>query len=372
MSDEAMERESGSENEIEIPEFDAKSVRRASRRGVVRAALIATLVVGMVFAVVDFGTGAYARSQHDPQRKLFLMNSATMGHPGYAPGSPGNEIENHFRKSVSRLGDVDVIVPWSQLDPFGNLQDRVDVRVQQTLTGTLHTTTPPASKVELALQAGRRTKDQTRGVLRGLPSSTATTIVVELTDGVTDHDFWPMVEKLGLVKTVPADQVPAGFDPSNVVQGLPPGASGAVQVFKPGDKTFDGTLLETPVFADHADPRMPFPIVLASEYTAAAGGGTITSTSPAVNAPEHIGVEQPSDQVKSWAKQLRSSDDELLTELGLHTSKEIKQAAANAKTYGFVVRGLSPAEVMKLLDRPEVRSISIADAAFDLGYGFNH
>ncbi len=62
----------------------------------------------------------------------------------------------------------------------------------------------------------------------------------------------------------------------------------------------------------------------------------------------------------------RARDDHNLAELGLPHAATIKRIAASGRIYGFIAERRSVADLRSLLDDPAVRSVGLADEAFDL------
>lgn len=75
----------------------------------------------------------------------------------------------------------------------------------------------------------------------------------------------------------------------------------------------------------------------------------------------------PLTQFKAWAATLRDGDDRNLDRLGLPPADEIKTLAADPKVH-FILAKASVERLRALLDDPAVRSVNVADIAFDLGH----
>lgn len=71
-------------------------------------------------------------------------------------------------------------------------------------------------------------------------------------------------------------------------------------------------------------------------------------------------------QFQAWVKTLRRGDDRVLDSLGLPSRDRLREIAARARVYGFVLDKASPARLRGFLDEPSVRSLQVVDAAFDL------
>ena len=66
-----------------------------------------------------------------------------------------------------------------------------------------------------------------------------------------------------------------------------------------------------------------------------------------------------------WAGDLRAGDDGLLSTLDLPPSATLRQIARDPKVYGMVIDRATPAQLRSLLDNPAVRTVNLADIAFD-------
>ena len=72
-------------------------------------------------------------------------------------------------------------------------------------------------------------------------------------------------------------------------------------------------------------------------------------------------------QFQAWAKELRDEDDPALADLGLPSSDELRELAADPRVYGFVLDAATPSQLRGLRSEPAVSAISVGDVSFDLG-----
>src|SRR5215213_6025988 len=72
-------------------------------------------------------------------------------------------------------------------------------------------------------------------------------------------------------------------------------------------------------------------------------------------------------QFQEWAAELRDSDDRNLGRLGLRPAEEIKKLSENPKVHGFILDRASVEQLNGFLYDSGVRSVNVADVAFDLG-----
>jgi hypothetical protein len=333
MSDEAMDRE---QETIDIPEFDAKAVRRASRRGVVRVALIAALMVGVAFAAVDYGTGRIARSQHPAHKFEVLTAGASFGDPGYFCCAA---TKNAIRETFSRTGDFNGSFAIAKVGPGFDLSSTADITAHQSLLGHFTVTdVPTPSKTSDAINGDRQTKDHSRELIAGLPASTMTMSVVELDRPVPAADVEQVSRRLGLF-------------------GNEVGPVAGKYLLTPMHAT-----LSAPAGAVPGKPGPAPAGFIARDLNPQMGVSQVVAPIVAVDAQSGPNVADP---LRSFTTQLRSSDDTLLNRVGLPASAALKQIAAAPMVYGFVLYDASPAQLRALLDKAEVRSISVADVAFD-------
>ena len=88
--------------------------------------------------------------------------------------------------------------------------------------------------------------------------------------------------------------------------------------------------------------------------------------SSATAAEDPLPLADPLTQFKTWANMLRDGDDENLERLNLPPADSIKRLAENPKVHGFLLERATVARLEGLLDDPGIRSVNVADVAFDL------
>jgi hypothetical protein len=302
----------------EIPDFDPKFLRRASRRGVARVAIITALIVIALGAAVEYAPGRIARARVDVHHmREVVARASELARPGQS--TVAGSYFGAGREAVSRFGTIDVDVPLGGTDPAGFALPAGRVTVHQTLFGdpAVHFTEKfPNAAFGRLLYAPGPTKESTRRLLAGLPTSTVTTVVVELETPVPDGALVDLGSRLGLTKR-----------------------------FR-GDETFEATaLLNTPDDIGSL-ARRPLKLRLGWKFDI-----DRAQVGPAV-------------QVREWVGGLHHSDNALVEQIVGDSVAHLKDLAATAQTYGLIVSGASPATVLKMLDRPEVRSVAVADVVF--------
>lgn len=82
---------------------------------------------------------------------------------------------------------------------------------------------------------------------------------------------------------------------------------------------------------------------------------------------EQLPLSDPYTQFKAWAAKLRDGDDRNLGRLGLPPADDIKRLAEDPQVHAFILPKASVDRLRALLDDPQVRSVNVADVAFDLG-----
>jgi hypothetical protein len=72
-------------------------------------------------------------------------------------------------------------------------------------------------------------------------------------------------------------------------------------------------------------------------------------------------------QFQAWTKGLRGGDDRILERLGLPSSRELLELAADPGVHGFVIEAATPRQLRGLRSELAVATISLGDVAFDFG-----
>jgi hypothetical protein len=144
------------------------------------------------------------------------------------------------------------------------------------------------------------------------------------------------------------------------------------------------TPLETPEFREllertaNVTPGVPTswtypPIFLESPYATDGGptrqlGWPNPEIASAAAGEGQLKASDPLTQFKAWAGMLGDGDDRNLERLGLPPADEIKKLAAEPKVHAFILARASVETLRALLNDPAVRSVNVADVAFDLGH----
>jgi hypothetical protein len=322
MSDHAMEIPA-------IPDFNPKMVRRATRRGLLRVAVIAALIVGAAFAVVDFGSGWLARRHDNGARTQQAVEGAMIAHPGYAQYL--SQDSSGHRNSISRTGDYSGTVTLAEVGPTGQPGATTEVHTNRPLFGdfSVNGIVVP-SKLEDAIRNARPGKDATRRVLSGLPDSVAASAIVEFTAPLDQKAADTAMKQMG---------VKVGTDAPPTAQAV---------------ETDNGEYLFTPLHTRNpgqpieAEPNTYFDML----------------GSPLVS--EQLFASNATTAIREYADHVHHADDHWLKQLGLPGSDQLKQIAQDGKIYGFVWNGASPAQLKALLERADVRSVAISDAVFNV------
>jgi hypothetical protein len=71
------------------------------------------------------------------------------------------------------------------------------------------------------------------------------------------------------------------------------------------------------------------------------------------------------DNFRAWVSSLRDHDEINLRKFGLDLSR-LRAAATAGKTYGYADRLLTVDQARKLIENPQVKTIRVADVAYDL------
>ena len=261
------------------------------------------------------------------------------------PFSPASRGLN--QTGVSRTGDFNSVMYLQQTDPLANgVGAPSALHVHQSVFGDAEATDFIApTKLETAIRKERPTKDATRRVLRGLPSSSASSVAMELATPMNQDEFNTFSRRLGLATWVTAPN------------GNP-----------------DAPMVDTSIFT-------PMHAMMTLDQIGGSGGPqtVIDSTAPLVAVPPGFQFDTGSartgsaqmdqssatQQLRQFAAGLKPSDNSLLIDVGQKPANEVQAIAEAGKIYGFTMSGLSPTEIATYLDRPEIRSVAVADAVLN-------
>jgi hypothetical protein len=289
----------------EPPPFDPRHVRRAVWRGVLRTAFVAVGWLLGALIVLQVASGVWSGRGRDRFAEV-VRYGFSVAHPEYDALSGG------CCNADIRFGATIFLYPVPRTatseSPSSEVLLRRDFRGRIAFQGQRPQS--ESTPVMRALGLGRSELKATERLLAELPRPVSVTAVIEFAQ--------------------PADQ--AAFD--------------AFAGRHPQPLTFMVPILVSPVYYGdpvihgQPDPAVPFPPLSWPE-------------------PSIAGFQR-------WAAMLRPSDDPNLAELGLPSATGIQRIAGSARIHGFITRPLSIDELLELLHDPAVRSVNVADVAFDL------
>jgi hypothetical protein len=311
------------EESFQLPPFDERAARRAIWRGVVRTALTGLLLVFAGWVILTLITGLWQkRGDREERFQTVLGLGFLVAHPDWR-GEPSGCCNTDLT-SIELALDVQPQTAES-LSPTTKAWLRLNILGRLVIDSI---PTLPETPIEQALSSGRPSKAQTQALLAELPEPIRASAVVELTTPLGAPEFAELLQ-------------PAGV----------PSLSSSPPIF-----------LESPYppFAtDRAMPEIGPPRKLAwpnpQIASSAAGEGQLEASDPLT-------------QFKAWAAMLRDGDDRNLGRLGLPPAAKIKTLAADPKVHAFILAKASVERLRALLDDPAVRSVNVADVAFDLGH----
>lgn len=326
MSDPPNHSSECSAEEFQLPAFDSRAARRAIWRGVVRTALTAVFVVFVAYVTLTFVSGFWQRSGDREERFQTVAGLGFLvAHPDWR-GEPSGccnvdltslelSLDVHPQTATALSPTTRA---WLRLNILGRIViDSIPVL--------------PQTPIEQALSSSRPSKIQTRTLLEQLPDPIRASAVVELETPLTAPAFADLLARTG---------VPSGT----------PGLHNSPPIF-----------LEAPYPAFHIDGPDP---ELGPARKLAWPNPTIASDTAAEG---DLAPSDPLTQFKAWAAKLEDGDNRNLGRLGLPPASRIKALAADPKVHGFILPKASIETLRALLDDPGIRTVKIADVAFDLG-----
>jgi hypothetical protein len=309
---------------FELPEFDERAARRAIRRGIIRTAFSALLLAFVALICLEI-VSHFWQTRGDREERFqavaglgFLVaNPGWQGEPSGCCNSDLTSIElalDIWPQGASPTGER--TRAWLRL----NLLGRVEIDSIPVL---------PDTAVDEALSRGSASKEATRELLSQLPEPVRALAIVELAEPMDAPEFAEFLQAHG---------VPSG----------------------------EPELNNSP------------PVFLEAPYGFDPGLGHVTRLSwpnPQI-ARDATGIEEarlpqadPLTQFQSWADMLRDDDDGNLERLSLPPADYIKRLAEDPSVHGFLLERATIERLERLLDDPKVRSVNVADVAFDLGQG---
>ena len=298
------------DEEPEFPAFDERAARRAIRRGVIRTAFAAALCLALAaFLVLIVATGWQRRGDRDDRFARVYADAFLVAHPDY-DGERGGCC-NSSLTTIQLILDVRPRTPAPVRSTHQawlklNLLGRIAIDSIPVL---------PETPVGLALLDGPATRGETRALLRRLPTQMLASAVVALAAPVDERGLRVLLRRHG--------------------------------VFVPPDPRFARGVA---IFLEPPYPDAP-PM----------GEDRFWQRWP-------LAWPRPSvEGFREWALRLDSDDDGNLQRLQLPPAHVIQEVADRGVIYGFVLDRVPLERVAGLLVDPAVRSVTVADVAFDLG-----
>lgn len=312
------------EHRFEVPEFDERAARRAIRRGIFRTAFSALLLAFFTLICLEIASHFWQKRGDREQR------FQTVAGLGFLVANPGWEGEpsgccNGSLTSIELSLDV-----WPQgASPTG---ERTRAWLRLNLLGRVEIDSIPIlpdTAVDEALSRGSPSKQATRELVSQLPQPVRAMAVVEFDEPLDAPEFAELLRAHG---------VPSG-EPE--LRDSPP------------------VFLEAPYGFDPAAGHLS-KLTWPNPHIATSASGIEDALVP---------LADPLTQFESWAGLLEDGDDGNLDRLGLPPAQHIKRVAESARAHGFLFERATVEQLEGLLDDPLVRSVNVADVAFDLRQG---
>jgi hypothetical protein len=308
-----------------MPEFNPKRTRRAVRRGIVRTA--STVIAVLLAAVLVLTLGSrWIQERGDRERRMVsvLGTALQIANPGYLIKETSccetSPLSMGFTVGVSPLrahggsfaGGVFAEQPFTvEQDFFGRaMSPPFGYATETTLTYGLYN-----------VRTGNQPKEQSRRVLARLPGDMNALSVVEFAKPMTDGEAVAFAEQYD------------GF-PDLVVYEDRPRATPIT--WGPW------TLGQVPV------PGRPEP-----------AGGMIGSAER---------FTEGLREFRAWVTSLREYDDANLRRFGMDLAR-LRKASSAGLAYAYVSQLTPVKELRKIIEDPRVRTIRVADVAYDLDRG---
>jgi hypothetical protein len=311
---------------IEVPPFDSRAARRAIWRGVIRTAVTAVLFAFVAYIILTVVSGFWQkRGDREERFQTVAGLGFLVAHPDWR-GEPSGCC-NVDLTSLELFLDV-------QPQTANSLSPTTKAWLRLNILGRLvidSIPTLPETPIGQALSGGRPTKAHTHTLLAELPARIRASAVVELVTSLTAAEFADVLERTGVPGGAPA------------LHNSPP------------------VFLEPPYPPFHIEGPNP---ELGPARKLAWPNPSIASNAAAEG---EIRPADPLTQFKTWAAKLDDGDDRNLGRLGLPPAAQIKKLARDPKVHGFILASAATATLRALLDDQAVRSVKLADVAFDLG-----
>ena len=323
MSSSAGQPSDAIEEGFHLPPFDQHAARRAIWRGVVRTAVTGVLIVFVGWFILTLLSGFWQkRGDREERFQSVIGLGFLVAHPDWR-GEPGGCCNTDLT-SLELFLDVQPQTAES-LSPTTKAWLRLNILGRLVIDSI---PTLPATPIEHALSGGRPSKAQTQALLAELPEPMRASAVVEFTTPLGAPEFAELLRRI---------DVPSLSSSPPIFLESP---------YPPFDT--DGPM---PEIGPRRKLAWPNPQIA----SAAAGEGQLEASDPLT-------------QFKAWAAMLRDGDDRNLGRLGLRPADEIKTLATDPKVHAFILTKASVEKLRALLDDPAVRSVNVADVAFDLGH----
>jgi hypothetical protein len=305
---------------FQLPPFDERAARRAIWRGVVRTAITGIFIVFAGWFILLLASGFWQKRGDREERFQSVIGVGFLAaHPDLR-GEPGGCCNTDLT-SLELFLDVQPQTAES-LSPTTKAWLRLNILGRLVIDSI---PTLPETPIEQALSGGPPSKAKTQTLLAELPEPMRASAVVELTRPIGTSEFRQLLERT-----------------ASLTPGVPTSA------------TYPPIFLESPYEAP-VGPRRRLGWPNPETASAAAGEGQLE-------------VSDPLTQFKAWAAMLGDGDDRNLERLGLPPADEIKKLAAEPKVHAFILAKASVETLRALLNDPAVRSVNVADVAFDLGH----
>jgi hypothetical protein len=288
-------------DDLILPAFDERIVRRAMVRGVVSTGLFAALALMLMLVLVGVASFAVSGVRGD---NFFLVAYQGMiaAHPEYDMKQDGNCCTAGPLFGFTNLGLASELKlearPWGALNHAGSST----ITVEQDAFGDLHTNVDSqGTPLVDGFRRGRPTKEATGAFLADLPEMTIVSALVEF-----DHPTTPEVFAAFFETAVPVEYLP--------------------------------------------DRRVP--VIVVPPYESRSGYPLGWPNARL-------------EGLREWADQLGGIDEEHLKVVGLPSAAEIQAAALEGRIHAFVIPRMPVSLAKAVLANGSVRSANILDVAFD-------
>jgi hypothetical protein len=312
---------------FELPEFDERAARRAIRRGIFRTAFAALLLAFVALICLEI-VSHFWQTRGDREERFQAVAGL-----GFLVANPGWEGEasgccNSDLTSIELALDI-----WPQgASPTG---ERTRAWLRLNLLGRVVIDSIPVlpeTAVDEALSRGGPDKEATRALLAELPDPVSAMAIVDLAEPMSALEFAALLR---------AHDVPSG-EPE--LHNSPP-----VFLEDPYPPVNDDAAV-----ADHGYVvKLAWP----NPWIAATASGTDD---------RGVALADPLTQFTTWARMLRERDNGNLERLDLPPAGYIKRLAENPQVHGFLLKRATIDRLQGFLDDPRIRSVNVADVAFDL------